>query len=187
MFIEHIYNHYLELFKRIAHLCFISSFSEVFCLVPLFGIYSFISSFCLILCVYVLGRSVTFPGVVEIALFMEESVGPSITLPSGHYSYIIWWCPLCGLCALLSGGKDVHSGRKSWPPAHLNARLYLMLWLPAYWWVQSCPGTGGFIAWVFLGLEWPVAGWSWLLQLLALGPVGLGLVPTVWWEVSLWH
>ena len=76
-----------SLLRRLLISTLFSSSSEI-CLVPLFGTYSSVSSFCLILCVYfyVLGRSVTFSDLVEVALCRRHPMEPSSTLPSGHKS-----------------------------------------------------------------------------------------------------
>ena len=59
-----------------------------FCLVLLFGRYSFVSSFCLILCVcvYVLVLSSISPSLERVSLCRWCPVGPNGTVPAGHQS-----------------------------------------------------------------------------------------------------
>ena len=58
---EHLYDYYFELFiMKVAYLPFVKVFLGI-CLLLWFGTYSFVSSFCLTLCVclYVLGKTAT--------------------------------------------------------------------------------------------------------------------------------
>ena len=89
-FVEHLYDHHLNsLLGRFLISTLFSFSSEV--LPSLFGMYSPVSSFCLILCdcFYVLYRLVTFSVLGEVALHRKPPIGLSSTLSSGHQSYML--------------------------------------------------------------------------------------------------
>lgn len=70
-----------------------------FCLVPSIGIYFFVSSFCLILCVcfYVPGKSVMFFSLKGLALFRRYPVGFRGIIPLGRWIQALDNCPICGI------------------------------------------------------------------------------------------
>ena len=90
-FVEHLYDHYLNLYHvdclSPLHLGLLLEF----CFVLSFRTYSSFSSFCLIFCAYfyVLGRSVTFLNLREVALCRRHLMGPGSTLPSGYQIYML--------------------------------------------------------------------------------------------------
>ena len=79
-----------SLSDRLLIYTFLSSFRG-FHLVPSFGMYYSIVSFCLILCFhfYVLDRLALFPNFWEVTLCRESPIGLSITLFYGHQRYIL--------------------------------------------------------------------------------------------------
>ena len=124
-----------------------------FCLVLLFGTYSSVSSFCLILCFYfhAFGRLVTFPNLREVILCRRCPLRPSSILPSDHQSYKLYGFPICGLheSFLVVGPTIVGTlvGRADPQPC----------WKPG---PASCSGS------------WPTVGRGWVPAWLAARPVG---------------
>lgn len=105
------------------------------CPALLFGNYSSVFSFCLILCVciYMLGRSVMFLSLGEMVIRRRHPMDSSSTLPSFHWRYMLKWCPLCRLSGTFCcGWADyyVSVGMQGWPLDQLVARSCFM-WL--YW------------------------------------------------------
>ena len=112
-----------------------SSFSG-FCPFPLFGTYSFVSSFCFFLCayIYVLGRSPTSPNLRQAALFKR--------CLEVHQSFSLLWLvpnvsgvsPVGATCVLLWQGCSCCRclGRLGCPPGWLVVRFsfMLLLWSP---------------------------------------------------------
>ena len=92
--------------------------------------------------------SVVFPGHREGTLCRICPMRPNSTLPSGHQSYIIQGCPLCGPSGLSCCGRENYCGctnRQVWFPSRLAARPCLMWRLLAAggwsWLRAGCPGT----------------------------------------------
>ena len=104
-----------------------------FCLVSSFGTYSSVSLFCLVFCVYVLGRSVTLPNLGKVALCRKCPMRPSSIPPlwspdlyaQGVPPMCTFSCGRAGYCRCTSG-----RGRS-------------LTWLTAAcWWVGPGPGAG---------------------------------------------
>ena len=99
---------------------------QVDCLFPLSSSGALFCSFfrnvllcCLICCFYfyVSGGWVTFPDLGEVALCSRFPMPSSSALPSGHQSYMLWWCSLCWLLRpFLSWCYDYyrHASRCGW-------------------------------------------------------------------------
>ena len=122
-FSDHLYDYYLELFMG-DYLSPLHLVLLMFYLVPSFGTYSSLVSFCLILCFYfcVFGRLVMFPDLGEVAFYKVHPMHPSSSLPSRHQIYMLLGCPLYGLHGsffLWQADYCGWSGRLSWPPVWL--------------------------------------------------------------------
>ena len=130
---EHLCDNYLELFLSGELLIStLLSSSRILSWVST-GTYSSVSSFCLVFCVYVLGRSVTLPNLGKVALCRKCPGRPSSTPPLWSpdlYAQVVppvWTfsCGRAGYCGCTSG-----RGRS-------------LAWLTAAcWWVGPGPGAG---------------------------------------------
>ena len=59
------------------------------------------------------GRLVTFPDLREEAYWRRHPMHPSSTLPSCHWSYLLYRCSLCGLCGCPLWWSG-YCGQSSW-------------------------------------------------------------------------